>query len=208
MNKRWLVGAVVSSYLVTTIGGAALKPGYSHIGHFISELNASGTPYAWAIGWLGFVPFGLLSAGLLIVTSPSAPVRGASRFGYWLLMAEPIAYIGSAIAPCDAGCPSDGSLNQTLHNVLSLITFFATMLGLLLLAFTPGLSATKRLVWISVSCVWSVLFGLMIDDSMTALRGLLQRLAEGVVYSTLCACAWRVLGANTSSKPTLLEGEA
>ena len=100
---------VIVSYLIMLIGGGALKPNYSHVAQYISELNEAGTPYAGIVSWLGFFLFGALASVLLIVIAPKAPVRGISLVGYWLLMAEPIAYIGSALAPCDVGCPADGA---------------------------------------------------------------------------------------------------
>lgn len=198
MSKRWLVIAVILSYLIMLFGGGALKPGYSHASQFISELNASGTPFAQTIGWLGFFPFGVLAGALIVVASRRAPVKGASRLGYWLLMAEPIAYIGSAIAPCDLGCPLEGSTNQMLHNMLGLFTYLATTLGLFLLAFTPRIAVGWRLFWVALSFLWLTLFAFMMADPMAEWRGLLQRLAEWIVFGSLCICAWRILGSNYS----------
>lgn len=123
MIIRWLIVAVVVSYLIMLFGGGALKPGYSHFSQFISGLNATGTHYAQVIGWLGFVPFGLLSGSLLFAVAKVVPVKGASRVGYWLIILQPIAYIGSAFAPCDIGCPAEGSVSQTIHNLIALLTF-------------------------------------------------------------------------------------
>lgn len=204
MRARWLVIAVVTSYFVMLLGGAALKPGYSHVSQFISELNASGTPHAKAIGWFGFVPFGVLAAALIAVVSRSASVRGASRLGCWLLLALPIGYIGSAVVPCDVGCPLDGSLNQLLHNLLGLFVCVAATLGLFLLSFAPDIQPRWRLFWAALSFAWLVLFSLMVDDSMAEWRGLLQRLSELIVFGSLCVCAWRVVGTSSSFKPTPL----
>ena len=201
---RWLVIAVVIAYFIMLFGGGALKPEYSHQSQFISELNAAGTAYAQTIGWLGFVPFGILAAVLIIVASRSAPVRGVSRVGYWLLMAEPVAYIGSAIWPCDIGCPIEGSTSQVIHNLLGLATYLTTTLGLFLLAFAPRLLLSWRLFWVMLSVVWVTLFALMVNDSIAEWRGLLQRLAEWIVYGSLCICAWRLTDANDSLKPTAL----
>lgn len=201
MQKRWLVVAVILSYLVMLFGGAALKPDYSHINQFISELNATGTPYAWTVGWLGFVPFGILAGTLLIALADKVPVQGISRTGYWLFMAVPIAYIGSALAPCDLGCPVEGSMSQTIHNALGLLMYLATSLGLLFLSFSPSISVSQRLLWTGLSFLGLVLFALMVNDSMIELRGLLQRLSEWLVYSALCVGAWRLSGADHAFEP-------
>lgn len=179
------------------IGGAALKPDYSHIAQYISELNETGTPYAGIVSWFGFFLFGALASVVLIATAHHAPVCGISRIGYWLLMAEPIAYIGSALAPCDIGCPADGTLSQLMHNALAVITILSTTLGLFLLAFTPKISFLQRVLWVGLACLWQVSFFYMIDDSMGEFRGLIQRVGEGVLYSILCISAWRILGSNS-----------
>lgn len=194
VRKHWLVIAVVLSYVLMLFGGGALKPAYSHVSQFISELNAVGTPFAGMIGWAGFLPFGILSAALLVAAAPSIPVQGASRIGYWLLMAQPVAYIGSVLAPCDMGCPLHGSVRQMLHNGLALTTYSATAISLFLFCLAPGISMTWRTFWILLAVVWFALFALMIDVSFAEWRGLLQRLAEGIVYTVLCICAWRFLG--------------
>lgn len=203
MAIRRLIVAVIISYLIMLFGGGALKPGYSHVGQFISELNASGTPYAEVIGWLGFVPFGLLAGLLIIVLSGVAPVRGVSRAGYWLLIFQPIAYIGSTLAPCDIGCPVEGSLSQTIHNMLALFTYSLTAIGLMLLSLAPRISVSMRALWVVLGFVWLLLFILMLNSSLEQWRGILQRLAEWIVFGVLLIFAWRLSVAN---KP--LNGDA
>ena len=126
---RRLVIALAASYLATVYGGGWLKGDYNHVAQYTSELNATGTAWAWQIGALGFV-FGLLAFALLWVAAPIAPVTGVSRVGYWLLTAEPVVWIGSALAPCDPGCPIEGSLSQNIHNLLGGTTYLVTTVGL------------------------------------------------------------------------------
>ncbi|WP_347332882.1 DUF998 domain-containing protein [Marinimicrobium locisalis] len=192
MTIRWLIIAVIVSYLIMLFGGAALKPGYSHFSQFISELNATGTPYAQVIGWLGFVPFGLLSGSLVFAAAKVVPVNGASRVGYWLIILQPIAYIGSAFAPCDIGCPAEGSVSQTIHNLIALLTYLLTALGLALLSLTPKITVLMRVLWVVLATVWLMLFILMLESSLEQWRGILQRLAEWIVFSVLLISAWRL----------------
>ena len=95
-RKNALFLALLLTYMVMLFGGAAIKPGYSHNMQYISELNATGSAHALLIGWLGFVPFGLAALALWNAARPHALAAGVHRTGYWLLLAEPIAYIGSA----------------------------------------------------------------------------------------------------------------
>ena len=192
MNPRRLIIAVVVIYVLMLFGGGALKPGYSHISQYISELNATGTAYAQLIGWLGFVPFAIFSAILIVIYSRIAPVKGASRVGYWLLMLQPVAYLVATVSPCDAGCPAEGSPSQMLHNTASLLTYVLTGFGLFLLALTPKISLKVRALWFALGLVWLFLFALMADTSLAEWRGLFQRLAEWIVFGTLLVVAWRL----------------
>jgi hypothetical membrane protein len=190
--QRCLILLFVAMYLLMLLGGAALKPGYSPLSQYISELGATGSAHAQAISLFGFIPVGVLAALLLFAFARSAPVSGASRFGYWLLMFEPLAWIGSALAPCDLGCPIGGSLSQSLHTLLGVFTYLGTALGLVLLATAPTLRPGKRVLWIALAGLWLLLFVLMGLEPLQPLRGLLQRLAEWSVYSALCITAWRL----------------
>jgi len=192
----FLICAVAISYLAMLFGGGVLKPNYSHLAQYISELNTTGTPYASLIGYLGFVPFGVFSAILIVFVLNQVPIHGVTKVGIWLLFAEPIAYIGSAIAPCDIGCPATGSASQAVHNALGIFTYIGTWLALVLFAFAPKIKINRRILWFSCSIVWIVLFSLMVDSSFSSVRGGLQRLAEWIVYSILLVAAWRVLSRN------------
>ena len=190
--QRCLILLFVAMYLLMLLGGAALKPGYSPLSQYISELGATGSAHAQAISLFGFIPVGVLAALLLFAFARTVPVSGASRFGYWLLMFEPLAWIGSALAPCDLGCPIGGSLSQSLHTLLGVFTYFGTALGLLLLATTPAIRPPTRVLWVALAGLWLLLFVLMGLEPLHAWRGLLQRLAEWSVYSVLCISAWRL----------------
>ena len=191
MHRR-LVIALAVSYLATVYGGGWIKGDYNHVAQYVSELNATGTTWAWQIGTLGFVPFGLLAFALLWVAAPIAPVTGISRAGYWLLGAESVAWIGSALAPCDPGCPVEGSLSQNIHNLLGGTTYLVTALGLVLLSRSPLISPGARRGWLTLAAAWLILFALMLLPELVSWRGLLQRLAEALLYGCLCAAAWRL----------------
>lgn len=185
--------AVVPAWLLMLFGSSAIKPGYSHVSQYISELNAIGTPYDWQIGLFGFVPFGLLLAIVLILAAPLLPIRGLARVGYWMLLLEAVAYIGSAFAPCDAGCPAEGSLSQQLHNLLGLLTYLGTCVAVVLLACGAGLRSSTRAVLLVVAMLWLLLFFAMVLPPFEPVRGLLQRTGEAMLYGTLLTLAWRGL---------------
>ena len=106
--------ALAIFYLAVLFGGASLKEDYSHISQYISELNATGSACSWQIGYFGFLPLGLLGLILLLAVAPGTGLTGVSRVGCWLLIAEPVVYIASAIFPCDLGCAIEGSLSRNI----------------------------------------------------------------------------------------------
>ncbi len=194
-DGRWLVVALAVFYPAVLFGGASLKADYSHISQYISELNAVGSAWSWQIGYLGFLPLGLLGFALLLVVARSSGLSGISLIGCWLLIGEPIAYAGSAFAPCDLGCPSTGSLSQNVHNILSVITLLMTTLGLALLSFNKRITQIRRVGWLALAAVFITLYALALAPDLAPWKGLLQRMAEGILYGCLCLIAWQLLAA-------------
>ena len=193
MSGRWLIVGLAVYYPFVLFGGAALKAEYSHVSQYISELNATGSDWSWQIGYMGFLPLGLLGLALLVVVAPRARLNGISKIGCWLLVAEPVAYVGSAFAPCDLGCPSVGSLSQNAHNLLSVITLAMTALGLVLLSCNSRLSPVQRVAWLVLAATFITLYVFALGPALAQWRGLLQRFAEGILYGCLCLISWRLL---------------
>ena len=181
------------------LGGASLKADYSHVRQYISELNAIGSAWSWQIGYLGFLPLGLIGLALLLVVAPRARLNGISRIGCWLLVAEPIAYISSALAPCDLGCPSTGSLSQDAHNLLAVVTLIMTTFGLVFLSLNKRLGPAKRVGWLGLAVIYITLYSSALVPDVAEWRGLLQRLAEGILYGCLCLVSWQILAGHNNS---------
>lgn len=198
-SGRWLILALALFYPTVVYGGALLKSEYSHISQYISELNAVGTAWSWQIGYLGFLPLGVLGLAAWMAVASRLKLAGASKVGYWLLLAEPVVYAGSAFAPCDLGCPSTGSLSQNVHNILSGITLLVTTAGLVLLFFNNNLSPTKRVGWLVLATIFLGFYALALAPDLAPWRGLLQRLAEGILYGCLCIVGWQISGERAAS---------
>ncbi len=192
-SGRWIVVALVFFYLLVLFGGASLKVEYSHVSQYISELNAVGSAWDWQIGYLGFLPLGLLGFLLLLLVAPRTSLTGIGKTGFWLLVAEPVAYASSAFAPCDLGCPSTGSLSQDVHNLLGATTLLITTLGLVFLSLDGRLAPAKRVGWVVLAATYVTLYAFALVPGLAEWRGLLQRLAEGILYGCLCLVSWRLL---------------
>jgi hypothetical membrane protein len=195
LARSLLIATVAFAVGLYAVGGR-VKPGYSWLSDFVSELNATGTPWATALGLAGFLPLALLLAAFLIAAAPVVDVRGASRAGYLLLWSQPIAFLGVVIAPCDPGCPAVGSPTQGLHNLISLTTYLAAGLAFGLLSFAPGLMGNARF-WRHAlrvaAAAWFLLFLLMLQPALAPWRGLLQRSADVVLAAVLLVVAWRIV---------------
>lgn len=141
---------------------------------------------------------GLLGFLLLLVVAPRARLNGISRIGCWLLIAEPVVYVSSTFAPCDLGCPSTGSFSQNAHNFLAVVTLFMTTLGLVFLSLNNRLTPAKRVGWLSLAVTFVSLYTIALVPDVAEWRGLLQRLAEGILYGSLCLISWQILGGHNN----------
>jgi hypothetical membrane protein len=212
---RALAIAIVLYAAAFYVVGAWLKPGYSHSANFISELNATGTPWAQELGLFGFVPLGLVLAAFLLVAYPLARLTWPSRAGFLLLWSQPVAFIGAALAPCEPGC-SGGSALQQVHDLLGLVTYLAAAVAFFLLSFHSRLTAGGRWYLRVAAVAWVGLFVLMLVPELASIRGLLQRVADGLLWITVLLVAWRMLAPaegtsaapDNTSRPTPLPGEA
>ena len=118
MNRAKLARLLLLASILYVVGfyfiGSAIKPGYSQVSNFVSEYNATGTPWAGTLTFAGFAATTAVLAAFLLTASPLLKVSRASRLGAWLLWSIPASYLLSVIAPCDAGCPLEGSTSQGL----------------------------------------------------------------------------------------------
>lgn len=176
-SARVLLGASILYVIAFYFIGASVKPGYSQVSNFVSEYNATGTAWASAITYAGFIGTTAMFAGFLVVAAPITQVSGASRLGYWLLWSIPFSYFVGAVAPCDAGCPFEGSTSQDLHNAFSVLAYFGMGLGIALVSLAAGFRPfqLRRAFLLLTGIAFPIIFSLMIQPDVAPWRGLLQR---------------------------------
>lgn len=190
-TAKALAVATVAYGVTFNVVGALVKPGYSTASQFISELNATGSAWATELGWFGFLPLGLLFGAFLLSVRELASGTRSERLGWWLLWSQPVALVGALLAPCDLGCPVDGSASQRLHNLLGVTTYFAGAAGLFVLGaarFGPATRTYLRFAGVS----FAVLFVLMLAPEAEPIRGLLQRAADLLLGGAVLLIAWRL----------------
>lgn len=158
----------------------ALTPGYDPRSNFLSELGATGAPYAALVSYGVFVPIGLLWAVAAILIWRSLPAGLLGAVGAALLLANAVSYVGVGVFPCDAGCPAEGSFNQLMHNISGAIGYFLTPLALALIGFhllgkgRAGFGA----VTLAVAAASGLSFATMITDLDGEAAGTWQRLTD------------------------------
>lgn len=156
------------------------KPGYSHFAHTISELGDYGSENQWLVAFGVFLPVGLALLGAAAFLKSQAPAAAG------LALCIGIGYLGAAVFPCDPGSPMHGSVRQAVHNLAGAIEYLGGGLALMVLAedFGTGFRMAGFGVFMAT-------FALTVLPS-TTLRGLVQRIAETLLFGALFWVAWLV----------------
>ncbi len=175
--------------------GAAVKPGYSQLSNFVSEYNATGTAWANTLTYAGFFATTALLSCFILVAAPLTRVSGASRLGFWLLWSIPASFLLGAIAPCDAGCPIEGSPSQVAHNVLAVLSYFGMGVSVALLSLSSGFKSFKarRAFMLLTGIAFPVVFLAMLQPELAPWRGLLQRSLDVALAASLLMVVYTIL---------------
>ncbi len=197
-----IVGPIV--FAVVVMLGAALRPGYSHVTNFISELGATGTTNAALMNYAGFVPAGLMLAAFGVSLAWALPRHRLTIFAAALVALFGAGVAASGFISCDAGCPqAEGSIENLAHNGIAPISFLCLILGAGILGiYFRRLSAWRACSAYSLlTSALALCFLVALASSLDtrALTGLWQRLLLSV---SLLWCA--VIGLRAFQYPTAL----
>ena len=171
--------SIAAAYLALMIAVLARrKPGYRHGVHTISELGEVTAPDQRLVAFGVFFPVGLMllvAAALLLMKSLHEPSAALAT----LAGAIAVGYLVAAIFPCDVGSPTSGTPRQAVHNLGGAVQYIGGGFALLTLAEThgAGFRAAGAVVLIA-----AVMLTLLPSNSV---RGLVQRIAEGVLFAAL-----------------------
>ena len=185
------VAAMAFAHVPPLVFGA-LTPGYSAMANYISELGAAGAPYSALVSLGTFLPAGVSFVLTCVALQAHVPTRRA-RAALMLVALVGVSWIVAAFAPCDAGCPAEGSGLQAVHNLAGLVGYVWGGVGFLLLgaALRPA-GASWRYVAATAGCGVLLVVGLvaMTAPELTAVRGLVQRVMELAAGSWILVAAW------------------
>lgn len=180
-----IAGPALFTVVVLVLG--ALRPGYSHLQHFISELGVAGTPYAALMNYAGFVPAGLMLAVFGVALAFTLPSGRLVRLAAVLVTTYGLGIAASGMMSCDLGCPQgEGSLENVVHNTIAPVSFLCLIAAMAVLGVRvrnfPAwrhLSLFSLLASAAALCLLVVLAGSL--DSRV-LTGLWQRLLLAVLF--------------------------
>ena len=135
-------------YVLAVVLGGALRPGYSHISRFVSELIASGAPNKPALDGL-FAAYNALTVAfgwaLVLQVRSTEPTDGGSIgiIGAIVLIIEGIIGLAILFFPQDpVGAKS--TTTGTTHIVLAGLSSLATILAILFIGLWLGRDPTLR----------------------------------------------------------------
>lgn len=180
-----IAGPIVFSVTVFVLAG--MRPEYSHLRNFISELGVAGTPYAVFMNYAGFVPAGLMLAAFGVALASVLPRHPLAIFVAVLVALFGAGVALSGVVSCDAGCPQNGgSLENLVHNTIAPVAFLCVIAGAGVLGFHfRRVPAWRHLsVYLLLTSAFALLFLVALANSLEtrALTGLWQRLLLAVLF--------------------------
>jgi hypothetical membrane protein len=180
-----------------TIVSAALRPDYSHVRNFISELGADGTSHAALMNYAGFVPAGLMLAAFGISLATTLPRDHFRVVAAILVMLFGAGVAADGIISCDPGCPqTGGSVENLIHNRIAPAAFLCAIIG----AGIVGIRFRRLPAWRNLSryslatsaVAFCFLVALATSLESRLLTGLWQRLLLVTLFSWCAVIALRV----------------
>ena len=137
-----IAGPVLFAIVILVVG--ALRPDYSHVTQFISELGENGSAYSDLMNYFGF----MCSAGLIMLFAIALLARvdrtTLSGLAAILIGLYAIGMFLAGVYSCDSGClVPEPSREQVLHNLVS----FAAFLSLILATVLWGIDMRKDRAW-------------------------------------------------------------
>jgi hypothetical membrane protein len=196
-----MLGGIIGPVLFTTVIliCASLRPDYSHIAQFISELGATGTSNAMIMNWIGFIPSGLMISlfGTSLTTLlPKSPI---ARIGSILILVFGLGMVVAGNFSCDIGCPREGSLENSIHDKISGAIFVLVVIGILLLGISFRYNPRMRSLWIYsvISAFLALIFLMVLISSIESYTttGLWQRLFLGTIFLWCVIVGYQMLKA-------------
>ena len=191
-----VVGAILWLALIAVAG--ALRPDFSHVTHYISELGERGSATEALMRYAAFGFTGVLYvcfAGALLATFRHGWLF---RTATLLIALDGIGRIGAGVFPCDAGCVH-ATVGPNLHNLFATMGFGSGVLAAFLWAFlfrrTPPLRSLASFSVVSGAVALVSLLIMSWAGELALPAGLFEHLATVVLAIWLLVFAGRLVRA-------------
>lgn len=184
-----ILSAVLAAFL--PIYFASRKPGYSHIRHTISELGEIGSPVGKTVSYFGFMAIGISVWVFLIIAAYLLPQQVNVFF---MLSLVGFGYVGGGIFRCDEGAPITGTWSNKLHNFFGVFEYIGAAAAFMMLERSAFWVPLSQLMFYAGVAVLVCLAALSVAPSV---RGLIQRIAETLIFGGIVLIAWWVYRAST-----------
>lgn len=158
-----------------------IKPSYSHLKHTISELGEVGYAKSRWVSLGFFLPLGLILMVVVLSSFHQRVIQG-------LAVSLAIGYIIAAFFPCDDGSPFSGTWRQQIHNLGGFVEYAGGTICLFLASeegFQFYILEYKTVGIIVLVCT------IIISIPGIAIRGLVQRIAEFLLFASLVNLVWQ-----------------
>lgn len=190
-----IAGPVLFAIVVLICAG--LRPDYSHISQFISELGETGGPNAALMNYAGFMVPGIFIFLSGLGLAGRLPRSALTVVGSLLVALFGAGVFAAGVFSCDPGCfPENPSRQGFVHNLVSLIAFVAMITGVAVLGFQ-----FRRMAWWQGFAGYSfatavvaaaLLVGMTTVSAVMPVIGLVQRVFLGCLFLWLVLVAIRI----------------
>jgi hypothetical membrane protein len=164
----------------------SLRPEYSHLTQYVSELGERGSTTEQLIRYGGFVPTGIMHVAFAAMLYAAFKGERLAAVAAALVALNGLARIGAGIFSCEPGCAEPRVLlSQKLHSVSSGVGFFALIGACVLWGIL--FRRYSKLRCLSIYSVASGVLGLVFlalmlwSAGQRAGTGLYERLSTGVL---------------------------
>ena len=162
----------------------AMRPEFSHITHYISELGERGSSTEFLMRYGAFAFTGLLYVCFAAALLATFRDGWYSTLAAGLIGLDGLGRIGAGVFACDPGCGGLSS-NQELHHLFATLGFSSGILAAIAWGFTFHRRGwPPPLTWYSVGTgILALIFLLIMSWSRNSLNapGLFEHLATGVL---------------------------
>lgn len=176
----------------------SLRPEYSHLTQYISELGERGSSTEFIMRYAGFVPTGLMHVAFAAFLYAAFKGSRLAAFAATLLAINGLARVIAGMFPCEPGCAGTGSISQRLHS-LSAGAGFLALVGAAVI-WGVLFRRYRHLRILSLYSIGSGLLGLVFlllmswSAGQRAVTGLYECLATGILslwVLVFAATLWR-----------------